>query len=217
MEKLPPTENNTVDNNYIEEIYHTNQRHHEFIMLNIDEVRKLVLKFASKCCEQDQMPTQLLKQNTEIVLPTITRIINISLLKGKFTTNLKEALLIPMLKKMGLEIILSNYHPVSNLSYISQLIKMAACDQIVHLAESSGNTELKQSAYRAGHSCKTALLKVKTDILHAMDNHEVICLVMLDLCVAFDIVSHSLFLNRLQYHFRTEGKILQWIKDYLVQ
>ena len=42
---------------------------------------------------------------------------------------------------------------------------MAACDQIVHLAESSGNTELMQSAYIAGHSCETALLKVKTDIL----------------------------------------------------
>ena len=110
---------------------------------------------------------------------------------------------------MGLEIILSNYHPASNLSYISKLIEMAACDQIVHLAESSGNTELMQSAYRAGHSCKTVLLKVKIDILHAMENCEVICLVMLDLSVAFDTVSHSLLLNRLQYHFRIEGKILQ--------
>ena len=126
------------------------------------------------------MLTQFLKQNIEIVLPTITRIINISLLEGKFTTNLKEALLRPLLKKMGLELILSNYHPVSNLSYIFKLIEMAACDQIVHLPESSGNTELMQSAYRAEHSCKTALLKVKTDILHVMDNHEVICLVMLD-------------------------------------
>ena len=93
MEKLTPTENNPVDNNYIEEVYHTNQRHHEFVMLNIDGVRNLVLKSGSKCCELDPMPTQLLKQNIEIVLPPITRIINMSLLEGKFTTNLKEALL----------------------------------------------------------------------------------------------------------------------------
>ena len=217
MEKLTPTENNPVDNNYIEEIYHTNQRHHEFVILNIDEVRKLVLKSTSKCCEQDPMPTQLLKQNIEIVLPTITRIINISLLEDKFTTNLKEALLRPLLKKMGLETILSNYDPVSNLSCISKLIEMAACDQIVHLAESSGNTELMQSAYRTGHSCKTALLKVKTDILHVMDNHEVICLVMLDPSATFDTVSHPLLLNRLKYHFGIESKSLPWIRDYLVQ
>ena len=44
-----------------------------------------------------------------------------------------------------------------------------------------------------------------------------ICLVMLDLSVAFDTVSHSLLLNRLKYHFGIEGKILQWIKDYLVK
>ena len=163
------------------------------------------------------MPTQLLKQNIEIVLPTITRIINISLPEGHFTTNLKEAILRPLLKKMDLEIMLSNNHPVSNLSYISKLIEMAACDQIVHQAESSGNTELMQSAYRGGNSCKTALLKVKTDIFHAMENCEVICLVMQDLIAAFDIVSHSLLLNRLQYYFRIEGKILQWIKDCLVQ
>ena len=129
------------------------------------------------------MPTQLLKQNIEIVLPTISRIINISLLEGKFTTNLKEVLLRALLKKMGLETILSNYCPVSNLSYISKLIEIAACDQTVHLGESSSNNELMQSAYRTGHSCQTALLTVKTDILHVIDNHEVICLVMLDLSV----------------------------------
>ena len=139
----------------------------------------------------------------------ITRIINISLLEGKFTTNLKEALLRPLLKKMALKIILSNYHPVSNQSYIFRLIEMAACDQIVHLAESSGNTELMQSTYRAGHPFKITLLKVKTDILHVMDNHEVICSVILDLSAVFDTVSNSLLLKRLQHCFRIEGKILQ--------
>ena len=94
---------------------------------------------------------------------------------------------------------------------------MAAHEQMVHLSESSGKTELMHSAYRAGDSCKTMLLKVKTDILHVMDNLKVICLVMLDLRAAFDTVSHSLLLSRLQYHFGIEGKILQWIKDYLLQ
>ena len=67
MEKSTPTDNNPTDNTYTEQIYHTNQRYNEFVMLNTDEVRKLVLKSASKCCELDSMPTQLLKQNIEIV------------------------------------------------------------------------------------------------------------------------------------------------------
>ena len=106
--------------------------------------------------------------------------------------------------RRGIGGIKGNYHPLSNLSYISKLMEMAACDQIVHLAESSGNSELMQSAYRAGHPCTTALLIVKTDILHAVDNHEVICLVILDLSAACHCESLSI-LNRLKYHFGIEG------------
>ena len=49
----------------------------------------------------------------------------------------------------------------------------------------SGNMEPYQSAYRPQHSMETALLKVKTDILKAMDNKEICCLLLLDLSTAF--------------------------------
>ena len=48
---------------------------------------------------------------------------------------------------------------------------------------------------RVGHSTESALLKVKSDLLYAMDNQEVICLVLLDLSAAFDTVDHDLLLN----------------------
>ena len=50
--------------------------------------------------------------------------------------------------------------------------------------------EQMQSAYRAGHSTETALTKGKVDILNAIDNKEVVCLVLLDLLIAFDTVDH---------------------------
>ena len=71
-----------------------------------------------------------------------------------------------------------------------------------------------QSAYRPQHSMETALLKVKTDILKAMDNKE-ICLLLLDLSTAFDIISHELLLNRLKYRFCFKDKVLTWIENYL--
>ena len=55
-----------------------------------------------------------------------------------------------------------------------------------------------QSAYRANYSTETALLKVKADLLDAMDGKEVVCLILLDLSVAFDTVSHDILLNHLQ-------------------
>ena len=38
-------------------------------------------------------------------------------------------------------------------------------------------------------------MKVKSDLLNAMDNQEVTCLVLLDPSAAFDTVDHDLLLN----------------------
>ena len=73
--------------------------------------------------------------------------------------------------------------------------KWTACDQLVEFATRIGNIEQNQSAYRVGHSTESALLKVKYDLLHALDNQEVTCLVLLNLSAAFDTVDHDLLLN----------------------
>ena len=83
------------------------------------------------------------------------------------------------------------------------------------MAEKSGNTEPLQSAYKKNHSTETALLKVKADILQAMDNQRVVCLILLDLSTVFDTFNHQLLLNRLKYRFRFGVVILDWIRSYL--
>ena len=42
----------------------------------------------------------------------------------------KEALVFPLLKKPGLDVIFKNFRPVSNLSFVSKLIERAAFNQI---------------------------------------------------------------------------------------
>ena len=72
-----------------------------------------------------------------------------------------------------------------------------------------------QSAYRRRHSTETALVKVQNDILIAMDNGNVTMLLLLDLSAAFDTVSHSILINRLEKRVRIKGKALDWFKSYL--
>ena len=48
-----------------------------------------------------------------------------------------------------------------------------------------------------------------------MNNKEVMCLVLLDLSVAFDTVNHQLLLNCLKYHIGFQGLVLQWLQSYL--
>ena len=101
------------------------------------------------------------------------------------------------------------------MSYLSKLIERVVCKQLTDFAAQSGNLEDYQSAYRQGHSAETALLKVKDDILAAIDNQEVMCLVLLDLNAAFDTILHLLLLNRVQYRFGFTDTILECIGSYL--
>ena len=48
------------------------------------------------------------------------------------------------------------------------------------------------SAYRERHSTETALLKVQSDILTALDSGSGAVLLMLDLSAAFDTIDHGI-------------------------
>ena len=64
---------------------------------------------------------------------------------------------------------------------------------------------------------KTALPKVKNNIINAINNNEVVCIVLLDLSAAFDMISPQILLNRLKYHLRVDGTgtLLNWLESYL--
>ena len=61
-----------------------------------------------------------------------------------------------------------------------------------------------QSAYKAGHSCATALLRVFKDIASTIEKGNGILLVLLDLSAAFDTIDHVILFAILKkvYRFR---------------
>ena len=204
------------DSMYIENDYITTARHNFFLPVTEEDVRRMIMKSPAKACELDPIPMKLLKDNLDILLPTLTSIVCKSLSTGEFSDNLKEALLWPLLKAIQLDHEeFPNYRPVSNLSYISKLIERIVGEQLDFFASSSGNMEPLQSAYHKHHSTETALLKIQTDILDAMDDKLVTCLVLLDLSAAFDTVPHCELINRLKYRFGLGGVVLQWLTNYL--
>ena len=75
--------------------------------------------------------------------------------------------------------------------------------------------EVHQSAYHAFHSMETALLKVKTDIIRALENQEMACLILLDLSAAFNTIDHNTLLGRLDTRFTVTGTALNWLRSYL--
>ena len=73
-----------------------------------------------------------------------------------------------------------------------------------------------QSAYRPHHSTETAILKVLSDVLLAIDAGDLSALVLLDLPAAFDTVDHNILLHRLEHTFQFGGVVLEWFRSYLV-
>ena len=72
-----------------------------------------------------------------------------------------------------------------------------------------------QSAYKSCHSTETALIRVKNDIMMAVDGKKAVVLVLLDLSAAFDTIDHALLFSRLEYMFGLTGCVLQWFRSYL--
>jgi len=88
------------------------------------------------------------------------------------------------------------------LSTISKILERLVLTRLrLHLF-SYANSGQYQSAYRAGHSTETALLKVLDGIYTAADDKRISMLIGLDLLAAFDTVDHSLLIERLQFELR---------------
>ena len=120
----------------------------------------------------------------------------------------ENALVFPLLKKDGLEPIFKNYRPVSNLQFISKLTESAVAKQLQHHINMNNLFPLLQSSYRKFHSTKSALLKVKNDILLNRNRQHVTLLVLLDLSAAFDTIDHGILLERLRSAFRVRDTAL---------
>ena len=191
------------------------QEFNEFIPLDELEVKKIIMNSKSTSCELDPIPTFLLKENIDILVPLISRIVNLSLVTGQFPQDWKTAIVRPLLKKIGLELIVNNYRPVSNLSFLSKVTEKAALLQFdSHL----DNNELKidyQSAYKKGFSTETALLSLLDNILMSMDTQHVMLMCVIDLSAAFDTVDHDILLSVMSDVCQVSGTALDWFDSYL--
>ena len=84
-----------------------------------------------------------------------------SVTTGQFPNTLKSAGVKPLLKKPTLDPhILTNYRPVSNLSFLSKVIEKVIAKQLTTHMLNHDILEEFQSAYKANRSTETTLLEV---------------------------------------------------------
>ena len=89
-----------------------------------DTVDKIIRNSPMKSCLLDPWPTFLIKECSDILLPSITKFFICSLMEGCVPDGFKTAVVSPLIKKATLPADdFKNYRPVSGLSFISKLVE----------------------------------------------------------------------------------------------
>ena len=170
----------------------------------------------SKQCATDPLSTWLLKECTRRRRGSITQIFNLLLIEGHFPVPWKHAIVMPLLKKAGMDDSnVSSYRPVSNILHLSKILERIVHRQLIdHLEEFKLLPDI-QSTYRNGHSTETAVLMVYSDPIDAISTGKLALLSLLYLMAAFDTVDHAILLRRLETTFGFCGTTLKWQLSYL--
>ena len=135
---------------YLESTFETTNRLTNFKMITDQDILSIINTAPPKSCKLDPMPTTLLKVFKNVIAPHIKDIVNTSVVSERFTRNIKQALLRPLLKKKDLDLTLCNYRPVSNLAYISKIIERVVCDQLtLYTADSDKSKNFSQHINKA--------------------------------------------------------------------
>ena len=126
---------------------------------------KIIKTSPTKSCLLDPLPTFLIKECIDILLPSLTKLVNCSLMEGCVPDAFKSAVVTPVIKKPNLPSNdFKNYCPVSGVSFISKLVERVVAKQLLEHIHVHNLDNPYQLAYKAGHSTETALLYIKNEV-----------------------------------------------------
>ena len=179
-----------------------------------DDVLKIITNLKnSKSSGVDDIDTYIIKLIASDILPAVTHIINLSITQSVFPSIWKHAKVVPLLKK-GDHLTAKNYRPVALLPILSKILERAIFNQLVEYLDLNNLIHMNHHGSRKGHNTASALLQMYDQWIEAADDGDMVGVMMVDLSAAFDMVDHSLLLEKLQL-FGLDVKAVQWVQSYL--
>ena len=154
-----------------------------------NQLYRIIMEMPSRTCELDLIPIESLKKVLVHCIPAITKVVNLSLNTGYSFEDWKTAIVRPLIKSVKKGTEKSNYRPVSNLQFISKVIKKCTLNQLTDHCNKYNLLPKYQSAYRKYYSCETSLLKLVNDALWAMENKLITAITVMDLSVPLTLLA----------------------------
>lgn len=161
----------------------------------------------------DNLPTALLSMCAPSVSKYLRIIFTKSLEEGALPWDWKMANVAPI-HKTGPRSLPSNYRPVSLTSVVCKIFEHVLFSAIINHLNTFSLLTPVQHGFRRGFSCITQLTELVHDFAYALDKGFSIDCVFLDLKKAFDVVPHSLLIEKLSW-YNINCTVIQWIKEYL--
>ena len=170
----------------------------------------------SKACGVDNIDSYILKLTSELIVPPITHIINLSLSTGVFPAHYKTGKIVPLYKGKGSTLEPSSYRPVCLLPVASKVLERAIYLQVVEYMEKNKFFHPNHHGFRNNHNTTTALLQLYDSWIEKVDQQELSGVCLIDLSSAFDVVEVGLLSSKLKlYGWSDHAR--KWIESYMQQ
>ena len=187
-------------------------------MEEIEVTENGVLKMLSrlkdhKAAGPDNISAKVLKELREGIAPILTDIYQRSLERGELPNDWKEANICAAFKK-GEKYKASNYRPISLTAICCKMLEhIIASNMMKHLEGHKLLYDL-QHGFRQHRSCETQLISLSHQLAQARQAKVQTDMVIMDFAKAFDKVSHSRLLLKLDW-MGVRGNTHRWIRDFL--
>lgn len=161
----------------------------------------------------DNIPNIFLRKASPALTIVLAHLCNVCLRQGVFPALLKKAIIHPIYKS-GEKTDISNYRPISILTAISKILEKIINNRLLGFLNKYELLSPCQFGFRAERSTEDAVLTLTNYVVKKLDKRKKCLTIFIDLKKAFDTVSITLLIKRLET-IGIRGVFLDLLSSYL--